>query len=237
VTLPERDVVEVLAVAVTVTVPVPLQLVPPLTLSQAALLVAVQVHAPAADTFTGALPPFAVKERLVVDNVDVQSTPAWVTVTVWPATVNVPVRGDADVFAVTEKVTVPAPLALLPPVTVIHAALLAAVQLQLLSVLTPTVPVPALAVSERLVAARVNVHGAPAWVTVTVCPAIVSVPVRGLLDGFAVAENATVPLPVPVPPLVTVSQVALLLAVHAHEVPAVMVTDPVLAVAASDTLV
>jgi hypothetical protein len=71
------------------------------------------------------------------------------------------------------------PLPLAPAVTVSHASLLTAVQLQ---------PVPAVTVTEPVVAAdvlkfddvgaMVKVHGAPACVTVKVCPAIVMVPVR-----------------------------------------------------------
>jgi hypothetical protein len=33
-----------------------------------------------------------------------------------------------------------------------------------------------------------NVQGSPSWVTVKVCPAMVKVPVRGLLLGFADTE-------------------------------------------------
>jgi hypothetical protein len=51
-------------------------------------------------------------------------------VNVWPATVNVPVRGDVTVLAATSYVTVPFPMPLLPPVTVIQLALLEAVQEQ-----------------------------------------------------------------------------------------------------------
>lgn len=60
---------------------------------------------------------------------------------------------------------------------------------------------------------------------VTVCPATVSVPLRGLPAGFASTVNATVPLPVPFVPLVIVIQPALLEAVHAHAL--LVVTDAV----------
>jgi hypothetical protein len=50
------------------------------------------------------------------------------------------------------------------------------------------------------------VHVTPLCVTVTVRPATVSVPTRWLVEVFAVAVKATVPLPDPLPPLVTVSQ-------------------------------
>ena len=70
--------------------------------------------------------------------------------------------------------------------------------------------------------------------TVTGCPAIVIVAVREVVDGFAVAENATLPLPVP-DPAVTVSQLALLEAVQVHEEVVVTPTWLELAVEASDT--
>ena len=76
---------------------------------------------------------------------------------------------------------------LAPDVTVNHAGvLLVAVHVQVFTdAVTPTVPLPTAAVGDALVASSVNVHGAAAWVTVNVCPAIVSVPVRGLVVGFA----------------------------------------------------
>ena len=49
-------------------------------------------------------------------------------------------------------------------------------------------------------------QAAAAWFTVNVWPAIVIVPVRGLVFGLADALNATVPAPLPLAPLVTVNQ-------------------------------
>ena len=67
-----------------------------------------------------------------------------------------------------------------------------------------------------------------AWFTENVWPPIVSVPVRGVPLGFAVALKATVPSPVPLAPLVTVSHGVLLLTpVHAQPVGAVTAVDPV----------
>ena len=72
------------------------------------------------------------------------------------------------------------------------------------------------------------VHGAAAWFTVNVCPPIVSVPLRWLVLVLAAALNATVPLPLPLAPLVTVSQDVLLLTpVHEQPVGAVTAVDPV----------
>ena len=72
--------------------------------------------------------------------------------------------------------------------------------------------------------ARVIVQGGggAAWETVNVWPPIVSVPLRAL-PVFAAAVKATVPLPVPDAPLVTVSHGALAVAVHV-QLPADAVT-------------
>ena len=77
------------------------------------------------------------------------------------------------------------------------------------------------------VGAMLKLH-VPAWVTVTACPAIVSVPVRGLVEVFAATVYATVPFPVPLPPLVTVIQDALLPPVQVQPVVVVtaVVNDP-----------
>ena len=53
-----------------------------------------------------------------------------------------------------------------------------------------------------------------------VWPAIVSVPIRSAVL-FGATPNATVPLPLPVAPEVTVIHGALLVAVHAHPLPLV----------------
>jgi hypothetical protein len=63
-------------------------------------------------------------------------------------------------------------------VIVTHAAPLDAVQLQPLDVVTVTVPLPPPAAKLWLVGEIVNVQDEPGWVTVKVCPAMVSVPVR-----------------------------------------------------------
>lgn len=58
----------------------------------------------------------------------------------------------------------------------------------------------------------------PDWVTVTLCPAIVSVAVRGFNELLAASVNEAVPDVVPLP-LVTVIHDALLTVVQAHPVP------------------
>ena len=57
---------------------------------------------------------------------------------------------------------------------------------------------------------------------------IVTVPIRDAVPGFAATVNVTVPGPDPAAPVVTVIQVALLTAVHAHptEPLTVTVTEP-----------
>jgi hypothetical protein len=62
---------------------------------------------------------------------------------------------------------------------VIQASLLTALQLQPAPAVIVTVPVAAAEfVRFDDVGEMVNAHGAPAWVTVNVCPAIVIMPVR-----------------------------------------------------------
>ena len=65
-------------------------------------------------------------------------------------------------------------------------------------------------------------HVAPACVTVKVCPAMVRVPVRVLLEGFSVTVYVTLPRPALVLPEVIVIKAVLLAAVH--EQPAVVLT-------------
>jgi hypothetical protein len=59
------------------------------------------------------------------------------------------------------------------------------------------------------------------------------VPVRGLVVVFGAAVKVAVPFPVPLPALI-VSQLALLVAVHAQLLPAVTVTLPVPPVAVKE---
>jgi len=69
------------------------------------------------------------------------------------------------------------------------------------------------------------------WVTVNVRPAIVSVPVRGLLPVFFVTLYLTVPDPVPESPFSTVMNASFDTAVHVQ--PAAVVTAMVGGVCAS----
>src|SRR5262245_65738687 len=87
-----------------------------------ALLTAVHAHALGAVTVTVAVPP---RSPNVIDVRDVayeHANAAWLTVTVRPAMVTVPVRAN-PVLASTENVTVPSSLPALPAVTVMNASL------------------------------------------------------------------------------------------------------------------
>ena len=60
-----------------------------------------------------------------------------------------------------------------------------------------------------------------AWLTGTVCPATVTVPVRGVAVVFAATLKVTEPIPDPLAPAVTVIQGVVVLAVQAQDVPEV----------------
>jgi hypothetical protein len=65
-----------------------------------------------------------------------------VTLNTWPAMVTSPLRWVEAVLAATDIETVPGPLPLAPPVTVIHAALLVAVQAHPVAPVTDALVVP-----------------------------------------------------------------------------------------------
>ena len=131
-----------------------------------------------------------------------------------------------NVLAATLSDTVPLPVPDAPAVTVIQLALLVAVRAQ------PVVPVtvndtdPPAAPTFWLIGDRLNApHAAASWLTVKVCPATVTVPVRAVPAGLAATLSATVPPPVPLAPEVTVIQLALLVAPKAQSAVPVTVTD------------
>ena len=74
-----------------------------------------------------------------------------------------------------------------PAVIVIHVALLVAVHVQPVAVVTLVLPVVAVDATLAVSGETVKLHGA-AWVTVTVCPATVSVPVRAVVPVLAATE-------------------------------------------------
>ena len=75
-------------------------------------------------------------------------------VTVWLATVSVPVRAPLVVFAATLNVTVARPVPVAPAVTVIQLALLAAVHEQLEPAVTVRLLVVAVETTEKVVCDR-----------------------------------------------------------------------------------
>ena len=105
------------------------------------------------------------------------------------------------------------------------------------NVVTVVAPVPPAATTDWLVGLMAYVHPAPACVTVSVCPPIVSVPLRCVVLALAAALKPTAPPPLPLAPLVTVSHDVLLLTpVHAQPVGAVTAVDPVPQAAVTDWL-
>jgi hypothetical protein len=220
-------------------VPPPLPLAPDVIVSQPLLLlVAVQVHPARAVTDVDPVPPVAAIVGLLGGEiVNVQAAAACVTVNVRFATVNVPVRWVPIGLELALKLVVPSPDPLAPDVMVSHPALLVAVQVQPVGMSTDVDPVPPVAETFWLVGVRVAEQAAAACVTVNVFPAIVSVPVRCVPFGFALALKLVVPLPDPLAPDVMVSQAALLVAVHPHPAPAETATLPVPPVAPTDWLV
>ncbi len=130
----------------------------------------------------------------------------------------------------TLNATLPGPLPFAPDVTVSHAALLDAVHPQPLPTLTATDPLPPAATNAWLLVERLTVQfttGPAACVTVKICPPMVTLAMRPGAVGLTAALNATVPLPVPLLPEVTVSHAASLLAVQLQVPAAVTATDPV----------
>ena len=116
--------------------PLPEPEAPPVTVSHDALLVAVHVQPVAACIATLAEPPAAAAVADPGETVKEHEMPASVTVKVFPAIVTVPVREPLALFAATLIRTVPLPDAEAPDVTVIHDALLVAVQLHPLVAVT-----------------------------------------------------------------------------------------------------
>ena len=144
---------------------------------------------------------------------------------------SVPLRVCPAGLAATENETVPLPFPLAPLVILIQLALLVADHGHPASEVTSVEWVPPLAAVDALVDETENVHPAPACVTVNVRPAIVIVPVRDEVVPFAVVLKPTLAEPLPVAPLLTVSQPVLLIAVQLHPVGAVTLVEPLLAVA------
>src|SRR5688572_8643965 len=107
--------------------------------------------------------------------------------------VSVPERGAPVVFASTLKVTWPSPDPGVPPVTVIHGALLTAVQAHPPGADTETAPGPPPAATVDDAAPSVIVQP-ESWLTVTMRPATSSVPPRAGPELAAVVTSMP-PLP------------------------------------------
>lgn len=147
-----RDAPVVFAGAANVTVPSPLP-APVLTVSQLALLEAVQLQV--VSTMRVPAPPAA--ERVAEAGVTrkSQTAAACVTVTVWPAIVNVPVRDAAEVLRATANPADPLPVPFCPKDTVSQGGeLLTVVHAQLVGVpAMVTKPVPPVAGKDWLLGA------------------------------------------------------------------------------------
>ena len=79
-----------------------------------------------------------------------------------------PVRGALPGFAAIDNDTVPLPVPVAPPLTVIHESALTAVHAQPVIDVTEMLPVEAADATDRLVDDRVYVQAAGAWVTLNV---------------------------------------------------------------------
>ena len=124
------------------TVPLPLPLAPPVTVSHPVLLVAVHAHPVVALTFVDDAPPAAATVRLEGDSVTSHAAPACVTVKGCPATLSVPVRACAVVFAAAVNVTEPLLVPLPPLVTASHPVDVLAVHAQPAGAVTFVEPLP-----------------------------------------------------------------------------------------------
>jgi hypothetical protein len=157
---------------------------------------------------------------------------ACVTLTVCPATVSVAERSASVVFALIPKAAAPFPGP--DPVSVIQGAPLDEDHAHPDCVATEIEPLPLVAAWLMVRGVTVNVQAA-ASVTVNVLPAIVSVADLDDVVVLAAAVYATLPLPLPLAPLVIVTHEAPV-AVHGHPLAAVTATVPLPPAAVSDWL-
>ena len=150
VSVPERLAVPVFAATVKSTVPGPEPVAPLVMAIQVRFVDA--VHAQPAPAVTLVLPAPPVEENdWLVGEIEYEQGADCVTLKVVPAIVSVPDRFVVAVFAATLNDAVPLPVPLAPPVTVIHAALLAAVHAHPAPAVTVLLPLPPAAAKESLV--------------------------------------------------------------------------------------
>jgi hypothetical protein len=132
-----------LAATLNETVPFPLPVAADVTVIQESLVAAVQVQPAAAVTEIGAPAPPAAPNDPLEGSIAIVQPSAWFTVKVLSAIVMTPLRAG-PVFAPTENSTEPSPVPLVPDVTVIQGAALAADQAQPGAVVTAIAgPAPA----------------------------------------------------------------------------------------------
>ena len=157
-------------------------------------------------------------DEMLVGEIATSHVPAWLTLTVRPETVSELLRGDVEVLAATTNVTAALPLLFgpAPDVTVIHGALLNAVQTQFVGMVTETTREPPPASNDSDDEDTLAVHGAPAWITFSNRPPTAIVPLREVPAGLASTRYEIVPAPEPDAPLSTVIHGTLGTAVHAH---------------------
>ena len=154
------------------------------------------------------------------------------TLTDLPATVSVVERVAPVLFARRLNDAVPLPLP--DPLTVIQDTGLDALHVQPACVATVIVPVSVEPAAVKDVGETVYEQLAPACETVKDFPAMVRVSERAVVDVLAATLKPTLPVPLPVAPLVMVTQVCGLDADQEQPVPAVTVTLPVPPVAVKD---
>lgn len=227
---PVRAVPVVFAVNEKVTEPMPDPVAPAVTVIHGVVVVAVHGQDVPEMTLSVRLLAVASTEKLTGVTVDAQPVAACVTVTVWPAAVNVPVRGLPVAFCAMENVTEPIPEPAAPLVMVIQLVAVVAVHGQDVPETTLSVRLLAIASTAKLTGVAVDAQPVAACVTVTVWPAAVNVPVRGVPVVFCAMENVTAPIPDPVAPLVMAIHPVPVVAVHEQEVPAMMLSVRLLAV-------
>ena len=148
-----RDEVTLLGPTVTVTEPSPDPLAGN-TVAHVALDDAAHVQPACAVTVIAALPPPAATDTVAGDTVYTHGAAAWFTVTVWPATVNVALRDEVALLALTVTVTDPFPDPLAGD-TVAHAALDEVAHAQPACAVTVTVALPPPAATDTVVGAAV----------------------------------------------------------------------------------
>ena len=112
-----------------------------------------------------------------------------------------------------------------------------AVQVHVDCVVTVMLPVAPPAAALMVNGETANVHDAPASVTTKLFPAIVRVALRDCVLVLAAAVNPTLPEPLPLAPLVIVTQDAPLVAVQLHPLLVVTVTVLLPPVAVKERLV